>query len=858
MGRIFSIVAAIAALMVLVTGAAGYWLAAANVRDTEQSSVTAIAGVMSVGVASQIDTLQKVVDGLAQSPEVANALAAGAGRADLDKLAARLQDAIPQALRVRILPATVSEPELTQTPNMGFADLEMVRATLTAKQKPMVQGEGEHRHLAITSAVVANQQTLGAVLVSLKPDLVQQLLSRTIFNAGLIEIKQDQSVIASAGNPAAKLDEPQSLPLTNTRWQLDLWIGSGDSTGNTVLFASIVLIPAMLACLGFFIGYRKLHDFLHHDQSVILKAAKDMMAGKKVGNYPVLLEEMQPIISALAQFKRILQQEQTAEPTGTGFADDHDFFDESFDIDFVEEAPQPAAEPFATAPISLNTAPIVLNTAPITLGQPADAEPGPPPHPAPASSSAPKPSAPPPRPARNDFADSFRGYDIRGVVGRGLTQDGVRDIGAAFASLALEQQVPTVVVGRDGRLSSPALAEALVAGIRSTGCNVLDIGLVPTPLLYFVARHCEGRTGIMITGSHNPPDYNGLKLVLNGETLAGPAIQQLKQRTLARDFRQGELGKVELNTAFSNEYIGTIADDVHLVRPMKVVVDCGNGAAGLLAPLLLKTMGCDIVELFCDIDGHFPNHHPDPSKPENLADLIGAVKHYGADVGVAFDGDADRLGVVDSSGKIIWPDRQLMLFARDVLAGKPGSEVIFDVKCSKHLEEQIRKRGGQPLMWKSGHSMMKAKLHETGAALAGEMSGHIFFNDRWFGFDDGLYAAARLIEILSADMRSSSDVFSDLPDSISTPELLIPLAEGEAAAVMTQLAGNARFPNAKVIDIDGLRIEFADGWGLIRASNTTPALTARFEADTKDALRRIQDQFKQLLLQIKPDLDLPF
>jgi phosphomannomutase/phosphoglucomutase len=315
---------------------------------------------------------------------------------------------------------------------------------------------------------------------------------------------------------------------------------------------------------------------------------------------------------------------------------------------------------------------------------------------------------------------------------------------------------------------------------------------------------------------------------------------------------------LEENNAFINEYIGTIADDLHMVRPMKVVLDCGNGVAGELGPTLLKTLGCELIELFCDIDGHFPNHHPDPSKPENLTDLVKAVQHYEADVGFAFDGDGDRLGVVDSKGKIIWPDRQMMLFAKDVLSTKPGAEIIFDVKCSKHLAKQIAKYGGRSLMWKTGHSFMKAKLKECGAILAGEMSGHIFFNDRWFGFDDGLYAAARMIEILSSDTRSSSEVFADFPDSINTPELNIELQEGENFRIIEQLIAQADFDDANIIDIDGMRVEFTDGWGLVRASNTTPSLVLRFEADSEAAMTRIQDQFKQLLSKVKPDMSFPF
>ncbi len=837
MARIFSIIAGIAALMVFLAGGGAYWFSSAQVSDIQQISSTAIANGIVVNVASQTDTLQRVVDGLAQSPDVIAALSGDArNAATLNAVATRLQAVIPQSLRVRLLPASVSEPDESQAPNMGFADLEMVRATLTAKQKPIVQGEGEHRHLAITSAVSQNQQVIGVILVSLKPDFLQQLMAKTNFSDGYLEVKQGEAVLATAGDVKIKVDDPQLIPLTNSRWQVELWIGGGASVGEIVLIVCLILIPALLACLAFFIGYRKLADYLHHDQSSILKAAKDMMTGKNVGHYPVQLDEMRPIIATLSQFKRILEHEkspsQTADQTG-----ELDFFDESFNIDFVEESPN-MAEQYATAPISMATAPISMSMeAPVAMPV------------APKAASA---------PVVDDFAGIFRAYDIRGIVGRGLTVESVQNIGKALASEVKQLGIKTIVVGRDGRLSSPSLTEALAKGITQAGCDVLDIGVVPTPLLYFVTQHSEGRSGVMVTGSHNPADYNGLKLVVNGDALSGDKIQQLKKRIEGADYSQGEPGSIEQNKLFSNEYIGMIADDVHLVRPMKVVVDCGNGSAGQLAPMLLRTMGCDVVELYCDIDGNFPNHHPDPSKPENMADLVTAVSHYSADLGIAFDGDGDRLGVVDSGGKIIWPDRQMMLFARDVLSNKPGAEIIYDVKCSRHLHDQIVKRGGRPLMWKSGHSLMRAKLKETAAALAGEMSGHIFFNDRWFGFDDALYAAARLIEILSSDMRSSSDVFADMPDSINTPELHVPIAEGEGGHLLEQMFGQANFKDGKIINIDGMRVEFADGWGLVRASNTTPVLTVRFEADSQDAMLRIQTQFRQLLLQIKPNFNLPF
>lgn len=443
-------------------------------------------------------------------------------------------------------------------------------------------------------------------------------------------------------------------------------------------------------------------------------------------------------------------------------------------------------------------------------------------------------------------------------MGKGLSKNVVFDLGLAIGTEAKEKGSQQIVVAKDGRLSSPELTDALIKGIISTGCNVLDIGLLPTPLLYFVSHYSDGRSGVMVTGSHNPANYNGLKIVIHKETLAGDRIQQLKKRIEDEDYITEKLGKIEQNNSCTEEYIGTVCEDIKLKKSLKIVIDCGNGAAGDLAPKLFKALGCEVIELFCEIDGNFPNHHPDPSKAENLKDIIEAVKTHQADIGLAFDGDGDRLGVIDSAGNIIWPDRQMMVFAKQVLAGKPAAEIIYDVKCSANLAKQIKKHGGRPLMWKTGHSFLKEKMRETGAALAGEMSGHIAFQDRWFGFDDALYAGARLLEILAKDGRDSQTLFADYPDSINTPEIIINMAEGENFSFMEELTKTINFPNAEIIDIDGLRIEFEDGWALVRASNTTPSITVRFEADTEASLVKIQKRIKHVMGEIKQDIDFSF
>jgi phosphomannomutase/phosphoglucomutase len=449
----------------------------------------------------------------------------------------------------------------------------------------------------------------------------------------------------------------------------------------------------------------------------------------------------------------------------------------------------------------------------------------------------------------------FKAYDIRGIVGRTLTIEVTEAIGRAIGSEGRERGVQAIAIGRDGRLSGPDLAAALARGIQAAGVDVIDVGRVATPMLYFAAYHLGTLSGVSVTGSHNPPEYNGLKIMLAGETLAGEAIQALRARIESGNVASGS-GSYRAQD-IREEYLSRIVSDVKLTRPISVIVDCGNGVAGDTAPELYRRLGCTVKELFCEVDGTFPNHHPDPSHVENLEDLIEALTSEG-EIGFAFDGDGDRLGVVTKSGKIIFPDRQLMLFAADVLSRNPGGEIIFDVKSTRKLYSWIRERGGKPTMWKTGHSFIKQKLKETGAPLAGEMSGHVFFKERWYGFDDAMYAGARLLEIVSRE-RDVSAVLESLPDAISTPELQLKTAEGENYTLIEKLKQTAKFDGAKeLITIDGLRVEYDDGFGLARPSNTTPVIVLRFEADTQEALERIKQDFRRALLFVKPDAQLPF
>ena len=458
----------------------------------------------------------------------------------------------------------------------------------------------------------------------------------------------------------------------------------------------------------------------------------------------------------------------------------------------------------------------------------------------------------------------FKAYDIRGVIGKTLDADAARSIGRAFGSEVRAQGGDAVVVARDGRLSGPELVQALSDGLRAAGVDVVNVGMVPTPVGYFAASVPLQLDGgerrvdscIVVTGSHNPPDYNGFKMVLRGAAIYGEQILALHQRIVDENFSDGSGTYTEYDIA--DAYLDRITSDIKLARPIKIVVDTGNGVAGGLAPKLFKKLGCELVELFTEIDGNFPNHHPDPAHPENLQDVIRALKETDAEIGFAFDGDGDRLGVVTKDGQIIYPDRQLMLFAEEVLSRNKGAQIIYDVKCTRNLAKWVKDKGGEPLMWKTGHSLVKAKLRETGAPLAGEMSGHVFFKDRWYGFDDGLYTGARLLEILTR-VADPSKLLNSLPNSNSTPELQLKLEEGENFELIARLQQNATFTGADdVVKIDGLRVEYPDGFGLARSSNTTPVVVMRFEAENDAALARIQSEFKRVIQAAKPDAALPY
>lgn len=780
------------AVMLLLTGSLLYSFAADETENLNRKAFLGTAQGIASTIHGYVQQMTHTVDRIANDPDFVRLGDLG-NLGHLQALANERARFLPGLLRLRILPKDIDEPDKSQKPHMSFADLLMVKDALNSTPPPAIHGHGTpHKHLAIARKIVVDDRIAGIVLASYSVDQFRKTISAANLNEGAIELKQGDLGMGFSGEQALKDAEPTGSVNIGRTDWKINYWIPTDNRSDWVLFFAIILTATLLLTLLHLYGFRWLKRSLKNDQSSIVNVAEELILRKAQGTHPIIIKDLRDTLPMLIRLKRKMRADSAVS-------------DES-------------------------------NEERIELVSDSDTE------------ELPREIVPP--------KDIFRAYDIRGVVGESLTDDTVKAIGRALGSEADECGEQTVIIAHDGRLSSPHLRTALAQGLQNSGRNVIDIGMVPTPVLYFATHFLESNTGIMITGSHNPPEYNGLKMVVNGETLSEERIQRLRQRIENNDLVTGS-GSLETKD-INPDYVGTIADDIQIGQPIKVVVDCGNGVAGNIAPVLMRSIGCEVVELYCDVDGNFPNHHPDPSKPENLKALIQSVESEGADLGLAFDGDGDRLGVVDSEGNIIWPDRQMMLFSADVLSRQPGADIIFDVKCSKHLATEIVNHGGRPIMWKTGHSLIKAKIKETGAQLAGEMSGHIFFTERWYGFDDALYSAARLLEILSADSRSSSEIFAELPDSVNTPELNIRLAEGENFLFIEKLLSQASFTDAKITTIDGLRVDFTDGWGLVRASNTTPSLVLRFEADDEQALKKIQEQFKSLMLKVDSQLSLPF
>jgi phosphomannomutase/phosphoglucomutase len=800
-------VATIATLALGSTGAALYAVAERTMREEDDMSLRRLSESAAASVEQFIAQAVNAMDQYALDPHVAAALESR-DTVRIMEAEDRLTRTVPGAALVRLLPDSVEVPDEQRSPRMGFADLDVVRQSRTARPLPSVHvANTTDVHIALARRLAEAE---GTILASLSPGAAFSALPREV-GRGAIDLRQDDLSLASSGDSSLRLGPPNgSIPVQGTSWKVHYWVAPRPPLGP-LWFAVIPAIGALLTALAALYVYRWSAAALNRDSEAIARLVHDLVSGKAVRRPGVRLKNLQKLVAQLAA-SRTSTLETPAAPAKPVAPE---VTTETVDLEGPLEAVLKPVEPIATVtPVEVPE----ISTVEIS-------------------------------------ADIFQPFEIRGVVGDTVNAEVIRILGAAIGSQAQELGQTTVTIARDGRASSPQLADALTSGLAETGCDVVNIGLAPITVLYYAGEILDTGSAVLVTGGHEPPDTNGLKIILAGERLADRDIWKLRDRIKNEDFRRGH-GEVQTRD-LTEAYIERIASDTQVGRPMKVVVDCGNGLTGEVAPALYREIGCEVVPLFCDMAPGFPNHPPDPAVRKNLEALIAAVKEHKADLGVALDADGDRLAVVDSSGLPIRPDRLLMLFAADVLSREPGSDIIFDVRSTRHLASHIVRHGGRPLMWKPDRTLMRAKIRETGALLGGDMNGRFYFSERWYGFDDGLYAAARLLEILSLDPRRSSEIFRELPDSVVTPELIVHLAKGEPARVIARALELADFPEGRLSDIDGLRVDFADGFGLVRPSPTEPALCLQFEADSPEALSRVMRDFKSLLKKAKPNIIFP-
>lgn len=775
----------------------------------------------------RIELMHTMADDVAASADMNSVLSDDLPLAR-QNLAGQLDAAMPYLLRLRILPRGSARVALEETPPLSYAGLDMIRSAESGERTlpEALRAEGLPLPVINIARRVQGSEAdaeaiLGSVFLTFDASILGEVLRR--LDVAATGITLEQRVGNSNWLPFIELGKNDSemllsgFDLADSSWRLTYRAYPASLPPPT--FSMLHLLPGLFLILlgglgGLIWGYSRFAKSLRSDIAALVDSGSALMEGREgfgAGHF-----ELEPIANAAEALRQAAASHQRQDPATASAAL------------AAPSRPAEAAASTASRPIAdedfleIDEEPINDATALAEHGAVPSAE-------------------------------IFRAYDIRGVMGSTLNEDVAYLLGQAIGSEAAAAGDTKVVVAADGRHSSPALRGRLCAGIMATGLDVIDIGAVPTPILYFATHVTETRSGVMVTGSHNPPEYNGFKVVIAGETLAGPRITTLRDRIQAEDFRQGS-GTLEERDLVP-DYIDRIASDVTLAQPLKVVADCGNGIAGKIVPSLLEALGCEVLPLYCEVDGDFPNHHPDPNDPANLQDLITVVKAEGADIGLAFDGDGDRLGVVTERGEIIWPDRLMMLFARDIVGRSPGADVIFDVKCSRHLGSLIAEYGGRPIMGPSGHSYLKAKMKETHALLGGEFSGHICFGERWYGFDDGLYSGARLLEILASEAASAGELFDEFPNPVSTPELKIASSDRAKFQVIEALTAGTGFDGGTLTTIDGIRVDYPEGWGLIRASNTQPMLTLRFEANDAQALAQIQLRFRKALKQVDNTLD---
>lgn len=775
---------------------------------------------------SKADSLQQQID--SRLLQISSQLSAMATSAHLAKVVAisdsslktleesALKAMIPHAIRVRVFSLGGAEVDRNTTPAFSFTSLDLVnRAESGLVNFEAINSNGKWIiSVAAPIRIPAEDQILGTLFVYLD----SRVLTGTITTNVDGELKLLQTAgsatkdIFVIGEGASPDEAAVERPLSNPIWTLSYTPSatlSESTVGSLLIFLLPPVIFLVLALAGVFIGITRIVKTLRTDLSHLDHQIASVAAGHYEPSVKYQLGGFKEVDVGLARLGKKETRKGAAPKLDIQSITPDKGMDEMVDIEMLDE------DAFGEATGQAETE-----------SEDTDVE---------------------------QFASIFRACDIRGIINKTLTTETIRKIGLAIGSEAGDLGQQSILVGADGRVSSPDVMETLITGLLDSGRDVVSIGAVPTPILYFATHNSDTHSGVMITGSHNPPDYNGFKIVLDGRTLVEEDIQALYERIRSKNFTsgKGQLTEIEI----SDDYIDAIVDDVVVAQPLKVVVDCGNGIAGNIAPDLISNLGCEVIPLYCEVDGTFPNHPPDPIVPENLEDLIITVKSQEADIGIALDGDGDRLVAVTAEGEIIWPDRLLMLFAKDVVSRNPGSDVVYDVKCTRHLNSVISSFGGRPILCRSGHSYVKAKIEETGAVLGGEMSGHICFSERWFGFDDGLYSTARLLEIVGSQMDGLGQLMQEFPSSLTTPEIHIEVDDESKFTIMDKLNETASFEDATITTIDGIRADYADGWGLIRASNTSPILTLRFEADDNTAMERIKDVFRTQLQAVQADLD---
>jgi phosphomannomutase / phosphoglucomutase len=807
-------------VLVLFIVVGGGWTLYSKISSDAAKAAQEAKELMARDIAAQaqknLSLVKDKLSVLAKEQQTISLFEEGPDDAALLSVAEEKQGMFEQALKLRYIKPGNYEIDDVSVPPLSYASLDMLKKAETSSQiNTEVHMFGTpNQHIVIIERVVNSAfELIGLLHLSLDISFFDSFAKDLTIEDGYAELTQRAAgrtlVLTKVGNAALKLGAATTVSVNDTRWIIAYWSGDNaaitdDETSSGIPIMPIIVLLLLIGGGVYFVMQKRGSPSVADDDDLIRYqgAVRAIAEGAHPG--------VEHMIPNLPKGERITAN---LKPVSQGFNSDDATMIAKPVVDseaVTEEAIDKAVTP-VEAEKPLQIAPVI-----------------------------------------------FRAYDIRGIVDETLTEEAVYEIGRAIGSMAHDQGQQGIVVARDGRVSSPMLGEALIKGLRSTGRDVIDIGVVPTPVLYFATYHLETGSGIMITGSHNAAEYNGLKIMLAGKSLSGDEIKEIQSRAAAGEHAsgQGDLRHADI----SADYVRRIAEDipVALGSSLKIVVDCGNGVAGTLAPQLLNAIGHDVIEMYCDIDGSFPNHHPDPSQPENVQELIERVKAENADIGFAFDGDGDRLGVVDAEGNIIWPDRQLMLLAKDVLSRNQGAQIIFDVKCSRYLKSIIETNGGQPLMWKTGHSFIKNKMKEIDAPLAGEMSGHIFFKERWYGFDDALYTSARLVEIFTNAKTSPTELFSELPEGFSTPELRLPLSEDMHAGFMEELIEKMAVSDAEIIDIDGLRIEYSDGWGLARPSNTSPNIILRFEGESDAALDRIKSEFRAAIKLVKADVEVPF